>query len=389
MGVAGEGGAGPHADEVDLRVGGQRVEVVEVGDVREDRDGDADAAAGCGRAPREARGRPRRGGGGPARRRGRGRGGASRCGRRSVAMPSAKRAGSPRKRLTMKPFIRAASAGSRTARVPTRLAMTPPRSMSPMRTTGMSVARAKPMLAMSLARRLISEALPAPSMRTRSASARGRRSCRGRWAGEWASAPGSARASAVAWTRPWTTIWAPVSLWGLRRTGFMWTDGRDAGGAGLQRLGAADLAAGGGDGGVVGHVLRLERADAEAAVGEGAGEAGDDQRLADVGAGALEHQARVGMGFRGGQGLTAFCSMHTLCTGGVRPWGLDICQAAGFVGAGRLISSNWTGLGRRTRNGASFGCETASMKRGRSAATSAKGCWRVGDVDRLDFEIAS
>ena len=88
-----------------------------------------------------------------------------------VAMPSAKRVGSPRKRLTMKAFIRAASAGSRTACVPTRLAMTPPRSMSPMRTTGVSVARAKPMLAMSLARRLVSEALPAPSTRTRSASA--------------------------------------------------------------------------------------------------------------------------------------------------------------------------------------------------------------------------
>ena len=75
-------------------------------------------------------------------------------------------------------------------------------------------------------------------------------------------------------------------------------DGRgDAGGAGLQRLGAADLAAVGGDGGVVGHVLRLEGADAEAAVGEGAGEAGDDEGLADVGAGALEHQAEGGHGF--------------------------------------------------------------------------------------------
>ena len=75
-------------------------------------------------------------------------------------------------------------------------------------------------------------------------------------------------------------------------------DGRgDAGGAGLEGLGAADLAAVGGDGGVVGHVLRLEGADAQAAVGEGAGEAGDDEGLADVGAGALEHQAEGGHGF--------------------------------------------------------------------------------------------
>ena len=170
VGVAGEGGAGPDAEELDLGVGGEGVEVVEVGDAGEDGDGDADGAAGRGRRGR-GRGRPRRGGGGRARRRGRGRSGASRCMAAMVAMPSAKRVGSPRKRLTMKAFIRAASAGSRTACVPTRLAMTPPRSMSPMRTTGVSVARAKPMLAMSLARRLVSEALPAPSTRTRSASA--------------------------------------------------------------------------------------------------------------------------------------------------------------------------------------------------------------------------
>ena len=57
-----------------------------------------------------------------------------------------------------------------TALVPTRLAITPPRSMSPISTTGTSAARAKPILAMSLPRRLISDALPAPSTRTRSAS---------------------------------------------------------------------------------------------------------------------------------------------------------------------------------------------------------------------------
>ena len=80
----------------------------------------------------------------------------------------------------------------------------------------------------------------------------------------------------------------------------------DTGGAGLQRLGAADLAAVGGDGGVVGHVLRLEGADAEAAVGEGAGEAGDDEGFSDVGAGALEHQAEGAVSL-GGQGLTPVC----------------------------------------------------------------------------------
>jgi hypothetical protein len=65
-------------------------------------------------------------------------------------------------------------------------------------------------------------------------------------------------------------------------------------GARLQRLGAADLAAIAGDRGVVRHVLRLERAHREPAIGKGARETRDDQRLADVRAGALEHErARV------------------------------------------------------------------------------------------------
>ena len=50
--------------------------------------------------------------------------------------------------------------------------MTWPRSMSPTSATGTSAAFAKPMLAMSPARRLVSAGLPAPSTRTRSASAR-------------------------------------------------------------------------------------------------------------------------------------------------------------------------------------------------------------------------
>ncbi len=85
--------------------------------------------------------------------------------------PSANRVGSPRKRLIRVARISAASAGSQTAKVPTNEAMTPPRSMSPMRMTGTLAARAKPKLAMSVVRRLISAALPAPSMSTRSASA--------------------------------------------------------------------------------------------------------------------------------------------------------------------------------------------------------------------------
>src|SRR3990170_3237158 len=87
-----------------------------------------------------------------------------------LAMPSANSAGSPRNLLTRKPQMRRASSGSITALVPTRLAITPPLSMSPISTTGTWAARAKPMLAMSFARRFTSEALPAPSTSTMSAS---------------------------------------------------------------------------------------------------------------------------------------------------------------------------------------------------------------------------
>ena len=62
------------------------------------------------------------------------------------------------------------------------------------------------------------------------------------------------------------------------------------GGAGLQGLGPADLAAIAGDGGIVGHVLRLEGHDFQSAIGEGPAEAGGDQGFAHVGAGAHQHE---------------------------------------------------------------------------------------------------
>jgi hypothetical protein len=68
--------------------------------------------------------------------------------------------------------------------------------------------------------------------------------------------------------------------------------GRHSASPRLQRLGAADLAAIGSDRGIVRHVLRLERAHAQAASRVGARQPGDDQRLADVGAGALQHDRR-------------------------------------------------------------------------------------------------
>ena len=66
--------------------------------------------------------------------------------------------------------------------------------------------------------------------------------------------------------------------------------GLDPGRARLQRLGAADLAAVDGDGRVVRHVLRLEGAYRHAAIGEKTAEAGSDQRVADIGPSAHQHE---------------------------------------------------------------------------------------------------
>ncbi len=140
-------------------------------------------------------------------------------------MPSSNNDGSPRKRLTMKPTIMSASAGSITVLVPTRLAMTPPRSMSPSSTTGTSAARANPMLAMSLARRLTSDADPAPSTSTRSHSAARRPKLSSTAPSSLGFSPWYSRALALPRTLPCTTTWAPTSLWGFSNTGFMCTLG--------------------------------------------------------------------------------------------------------------------------------------------------------------------
>src|SRR5262249_49020007 len=136
VGVARQCRAWSDLDEFDGRFGLKRIEVVEIGDVRQDRHRDAYArACFAGKARSSANGS----------RAGRGRAwgnnGTRPRGCHPVAcaiafMPEANNAGSPRNLLTRKPHTRAASSGSITALVPTRLAITPPRSMSPMSTTG-------------------------------------------------------------------------------------------------------------------------------------------------------------------------------------------------------------------------------------------------------------
>ena len=65
---------------------------------------------------------------------------------------------------------------------------------------------------------------------------------------------------------------------------------RDPGGTRLQGLGAADLGAALRHRRIVRHVLGFERAHFETAIAVGTAQPGDQQRLADMGAGALEHE---------------------------------------------------------------------------------------------------
>ena len=205
-------------------------------------------------------------------------------------MPSANSETSPRMRLTMKPATSFASSGSSTALVPTRLAITPPRSMSPITTTGTSAARAKPILAMSFLRRLISDALPAPSTRTMSASCFSLAKLSSTYGMSFGFRSCISRAVARPNTLPCTIdLRADLALRLEQHRVHMhrWLDtGRQR----LQRLRAADLAAFRRHGGVVRHVLRLERPDAEAALHQRTSEPGDEQRLADARPRALQHE---------------------------------------------------------------------------------------------------
>ena len=143
----------------------------------------------------------------------------------SIRSPGASRPGSPRNLLMTNPLIRAWSAGCSKASVPYRAANTPPRSMSPTTTTGSPAARASPMLAMSVSRRLISAGLPAPSQMTTSYSAlRSSRLSRA----ILSRSPECVRYSAaLTSSRGWpsTMTWVRVSLPGLSSTGFIRASG--------------------------------------------------------------------------------------------------------------------------------------------------------------------
>ncbi len=206
-------------------------------------------------------------------------------------MPSANSAGSPRNLLTRKPRISAASAASITA---------PGADQARDHAAAVDVADEHDRHVGGARKPHIGDVV-VPQVHFRGAARAfdqhevGRllecaRSCRARTASGRASCPGKPRPWRSRTPCPARRPARPTSLCGLSSTGFMCTLAGNARGARLQRLGAADLAAILRHRRIVRHVLRLERPHPQVAVGEGARQPGHDQRLADVGARALEHE---------------------------------------------------------------------------------------------------
>ena len=200
----------------------------------------------------------------------------------SIPTPGSSSSGAPRNLLITNPATSAWSAGSSRARVPCSAANTPPRSMSPTTITGRCAARASPMFAMSVARRLISAGLPAPSQITTSYS---RRNCARLSVGQ-AQQPGGVlpvlgRVDLALRAPEHHHLAAPVAA-GLEQHRVHPRVGLDARRRGLHGLGPADLGAVGGDERVQRHVLRLERGDAHPLPHEPAAQAGHEHALARV-----------------------------------------------------------------------------------------------------------
>ena len=175
--------------------------------------------------------------------------------------------------------------------MPTSWAITPPRSMSPASTTGTPAARAKPMLAMSphaqidlgrAARALDQDqvGLPREPGEARQHPA----------AGAAASARGSRGRCSCRSTRPCTTTWAPVSLCGLSRTGFMSTRGSTPQARACSACARPISPPSAVTAALLLMFCGLNGRTRRPAPGEGAAQAGHQQGLAGVRAGALDHQ---------------------------------------------------------------------------------------------------
>lgn len=136
------------------------------------------------------------------------------------------RAASPRNLLSTKPCTswRSLSRGS-SAHVPYRCANAPPQSMSATSRQAAPQCRATRILTTSLSARLISAGEPAPSIITKSFSARKASSAAAICGHTWAERPRHGMAVNAASTLPSNTTWLCVSASGLSSSGFMRTSG--------------------------------------------------------------------------------------------------------------------------------------------------------------------
>ena len=179
--------------------------------------------------------------------------------------------------------MRAASCGSITACVPTICAITPPRSISPTSTTGTRSACAKPIFAISPARRLISAGRARAFHQHQIRLAAQDREALAHACEQLRLEPG-----VIARPRRGQTLTLDDDLraglaFRLEQDGVHVDRCRHARRACLQGLGTPDLAAAIiGDGGIVRHVLRLERAHAQPAPGKDPREPGNEHGFADI-----------------------------------------------------------------------------------------------------------
>ena len=116
-------------------------------------------------------------------------------------------------------------------------------------------------------------------------------------------------------------------------------------GQSLQGLRTADLAAIGCDGRVVRHVLGLERRDRQTAPAKCSAQTSDQHRLADIGAGSLDHQ-RAGHGIGPGsapQNSTPRCAF-TPSLKGCLTRVISVTRSAASISSGlalRPVRSTW------------------------------------------------
>ena len=282
-------------------LGVERIEIVEIGDVRQDRHGDAHArvrlrwrAALLERERIFGRQQPRVG-----ERTARGRAPPSRSRCAIAAMPSANSAGSPRNLLTMKPRISAASSG-----VEHRLGADEARDHAAAVDVAdqhdRHIGRARKAHIGDVVRAQVDlrRAAGALDQHEIGLGAAGARSCRARTASARASSPDTPRPWRCRYTRPCTTICAPISLCGFSSTGFMCTLGGTRAARACSACARPISPPSAVTAALFDMFCGLNGRTARPRLRERARKPGDDQRLADVRAGALEHERARRHAFR-------------------------------------------------------------------------------------------